>query len=131
MKTVRFMLIGSVLLVGVVILPSMLASRTLQMPASWNAYAQQVATAEGQVVSISFATDSFVMKVRRVRNCDLKGATLIVVWDEDTQWTRGKRTASPSELWIGASVTVTGAMVDGQLLADTVQIGGTQPVARR
>lgn len=124
MRTVKVLLVTAVLLMGLAVLPSIFAPEMREAPASWSVQAQQVATVEGQVVSISPGTDSFVVKVRRVRNCDLKGLTVTVVWDEDTQWTRGRRSASPSELWVGASVTVTGTMVNGVLYADAVKIGG-------
>lgn len=122
MKAVKALIVSAVLLLGVSILPSLVAPVASHQPVAWSASAQDVAIVEGKVVSIG--EESFVIQVRRVRNCDLKGLTLTVVWDEDTQWTRGKRTASPDELWVGAAVTVSGTVADGVLYADTVQIGG-------
>lgn len=122
MKAVKALIFSAVLLLGVSILPSLVAPVASHQPVAWSASAQDVAIVEGKVVSIG--EESFVIQVRRVRNCDLKGLTLTVVWDEDTQWTRGKRTASPDELWVGAAVTVSGTLADGVLYADTVQIGG-------
>lgn len=122
MKAVKALMVSAVLLLGVSILPSLVAPVASHQPVAWSASAQDVAIVEGKVVSIG--EESFVIQVRRVRNCDLKGLTLTVVWDEDTQWTRGKRTASPDELWVGAAVTVSGTMANGVLYADTVQIGG-------
>ncbi len=122
MKAVKAVIFSAVLLLGVSILPSLVAPVPSHQPVAWSASAQDVAIVEGKVVSIG--EESFVIQVRRVRNCALKGSTLTVVWDEDTQWTRGKRTASPDELWVGAAVTVSGTMANGVLYADTVQIGG-------
>ena len=128
MKTVRMLILSTVLLLGLSILPSLMAPIAPQHARSWSAAAQNVAIVEGKVVSIG--EDSFVMQVRRVRNCDLKGLTLTVVWDEHTQWTRGKRAASPDELWVGAAVTVSGIVEDGVLYAQTVEIGGASPARR-
>ncbi len=122
MKSVKALILGAVLLVGIAVLPSLVVPVISHQPTAWSAAAQDVAVVEGKVLSIG--EESFVMQVRRVRNCDLKGLTITVVWDEDTQWTRGKRAASPDDLWVGAAVTVSGTMVDGVLYADTVQIGG-------
>lgn len=122
MKSVKVLILGTVLLVGIAVLPSLVVPVSSHQLTAWSAAAQDVAIVEGKVISIG--EESFVMQVRRVRNCDLKGLTVTVVWDEDTQWTRGKRAASPDELWVGAAVTVSGTMVDGVLYADTVQIGG-------
>lgn len=122
MKAVKALIFSAVLLLGVSILPSLVAPVDSHQPVAWSASAQDVAIVEGKVVSIG--EESFVIQVRRVRNCDLKGLTLTVVWDEDTQWTRGKRAASPDELWVGAAVTVSGTVANGVLYADTVQIGG-------
>ncbi|MCL6475014.1 MAG: DUF5666 domain-containing protein [Firmicutes bacterium] len=128
MKTVRMLILSTVLLLGLSILPSLMAPIAPQHARSWSAAAQNVAIVEGKVVSIG--EDSFVMQVRRVRNCDLKGLTVTVVWDEHTQWTRGKRAASPDELWVGAAVTVSGIVEDSVLYAQTVQIGGAHPARR-
>ncbi len=122
MKSVKALILGTVLLAGIAVLPSLVVPVISHQPTAWSAAAQDVAVVEGKVLSIG--EESFVMQVRRVRNCDLKGLTITVVWDEDTQWTRGKRAASPDDLWVGAAVTVSGTMVDGVLYADTVQIGG-------
>ena len=128
MKTVRMLILSAVLLLGLSILPSLMAPVAAEHARSWSAAAQNVAIVEGKVVSIG--EDSFVIQVRRVRNCDLEGLTVTVVWDEDTQWTRGKRAASPDELWVGAAVTVSGIIEDGVLYAQTVQIGGARPARR-
>ncbi|GIV21113.1 MAG: hypothetical protein KatS3mg023_2864 [Armatimonadota bacterium] len=122
MKSVKALILGAVLLLGVSVLPSLFLPVAPHQPTAWSAAAQDVAIVEGKVLSIG--EESFVMQVRRVRHCDLKGLTVTVVWDENTQWTRGKRTASPDELWVGAAVTVSGTVVEGVLYADTVQIGG-------
>lgn len=122
MKTIKALIFGAVLLLGVSVLPSLLKPVASDQPVAWSAAAQDVAIVEGKVIRIG--EESFVIQVRRVRNCDLKGLTVTVVWDENTQWTRGKRTASPDELWVGAAVTVSGTVADGVLFAQTVQIGG-------
>ncbi|GIV15525.1 MAG: hypothetical protein KatS3mg022_0960 [Armatimonadota bacterium] len=122
MKSVKALIVVTLLLVGMAVLPSLIVPVISHQPTAWSAVAQDVAIVEGKVISIG--EESFVMQVRRVRNCDLKGLTVTVVWDENTQWTRGRRTASPDELWVGAAVTVSGTVVDGVLYADTVQIGG-------
>lgn len=122
MKAVKMLLLSMVLLMGLAILPSLLVTQTSNQPLAWSANAQQTALVEGKVLSIG--EKSFVIQVRRVRNCDLKGQTLTVVWDEHTQWTRGKRTASPDELWVGAFVTVSGTLQENVLYADAVHIGG-------
>ncbi len=128
MKTVRMLILSAVLLLGLSVLPSLVAPVAPEHARSWSAAAQNVAIVEGKVVSVG--EDSFVMQVRRVRNCDLKGLTVTVVWDENTQWTRGKRAASPDELWVGAAVTVSGIVEDGVLYAQTVQIGGGRAARR-
>jgi hypothetical protein len=128
MKTVKMLILTAVLLMGLSVLPSLMAPVAPEHARSWSAAAQNVTIVEGKVVSIG--EDSFVMQVRRVRNCDLKGLTVTVVWDENTQWTRGKRAASPDELWVGAAVTVSGIVEDGVLYAQTVQIGGGRPARR-
>lgn len=122
MKSVKLLIVGAIWLVGVAILPSLVVPMSSHEPVAWCASAQDVSLVEGKVLSIG--EESFVVQVRRVRNCDLKGLIVTVVWDEDTQWTRGKRTASPDELWVGAAVTVSGTMVNSVLYADTVHIGG-------
>lgn len=122
MKGVKVLILGAVFLVGIAIVPSLVMPVSSQRATAWSAAAQDVAIVEGKVISIG--EGSFVMQVRRVRNCDLKGLTVTVVWDEETQWTRGKRASSPEELWVGAAVIASGTMVDSTLYADTVQIGG-------
>lgn len=106
MKTMKMMLLGTILLTGLAVVPVMWAPQTGDQPLAWSAAAQQVSIVEGKVVSIG--EESFMVQVRRVRNCDLRGQTITVVWDEHTQWMRGKRVASPDELWVGAFVTVSG-----------------------
>lgn len=123
MRTVRALIFGAVLLLGLSVLPSLVTPAGSSQPVAWSAAAQDAAIVEGKVIGIG--EESFVIQVRRVRNCDLKGLTVTVVWDENTQWTRGKRAASPDELWVGAAVTVSGVpLADGTLYAQTVQIGG-------
>lgn len=122
MKIVKVWILSAVLLIGVTVLPSLVMPVSTNQPTAWSASAQVVAVVEGKVLSID--EESFVIQVRRVQNCDLKGLTLTVVWDDETVWTRGKRSASPDELWVGAAVTVSGTMSDGVLYADVVQIGG-------
>lgn len=121
-KNGQAILLGTILLMGLAVVPAMWAPQTNDQPLTWSAAAQQVSIVEGKVLSTG--EESFVVQVRRVRNCNLKGQTITVVWDEHTQWTRGKRTASPDELWVGAFVTVSGTVQNGVLYADTVQIGG-------
>ncbi len=124
MKVFRTLLIGVALLAGVSLLPALFVTSSSNENPAWSAAAQDVTIVEGKVVNIG--EESFVVQVRRVRNCALKGQTVTVVWDENTQWTRGKRTASPDELWVGAAVTVSGVpLPDGTLYAQTVQIGGS------
>lgn len=122
MRAVKTVILGTILLMGLAVVPVMWTSPTGDQPLTWSAAAQQVSIVEGKVVSIG--EESFVVQVRRVRNCDLKGQTITVVWDEHTQWSRGKRPASPDELWVGAFVIVSGTVQNRVLYADTVQIGG-------
>lgn len=99
MKVFRTLLIGVVLLAGVSLLPALFVTSSSNEALAWSAAAQDVAIVEGKVVNIG--EESFVVQVRRVRNCALKGQTVTVVWDENTQWTRGKRTASPTSCGSG------------------------------